>query len=79
MYPTSRKSVSLAKQTTMYPYTEASSACNTVHHYQSSKDHIYESTFAPAVTVVMTNVKANDDETSEPNYFVSESNIAQSD
>ena len=66
-------------QTTMYPYSETSSTYNTVNHFQSSKDHIYESTFATGVTVAMSPDKANDDGTSEHNYFVPESNIVQSD
>ena len=73
MYPTNRKSVPPAIQTSMYPYSDTSSAYNTVNHCQSSKDHIYESTFATGVPVAVPNDKSNDDSTSEHNYFVPES------
>ena len=66
-------------QTSMYPYSEASSAYNTVNHCQSSKDHIYESTFATSVTVAVADDKENDDgATSEHRYIVQESNRIQS-
>ena len=79
MYPTNRKSIQSTMLTSMYPYSETSSAYNTVNNCQSSKDHIYESTFATPVTVAVSPDKANDDGTSEHNYFVPESNIVQSD
>ena len=63
-------------QTAMYPYSETSSAYNTVNHCQSSKDHIYESTFITPVTVAMSDDKANDEsvnQVNQHNYFVPES------
>ena len=65
MYPTDRKSVPLTMQTSIYPYSETSSAYNTVNHCQSSKDHIYESTFATCVTVAMFDEKGDDELASE--------------
>ena len=76
MYPTNRTSVPLTMQTAMYPHSEASSAYNTVNHCQSSKDHIYESTFITPVTVAVSDDKVNDDgvsQASQHNYFVPES------
>ena len=75
MYPTSRKSVPSMMQTTMYPYSEISSAYNTVNHCQSSKDHIYESTFATGVTVSVSDDKNTDDATYQ-HSFIPESNSA---
>ena len=62
----------------MYPYSETSSAFNTVNHCQSSKDHIYESTFTTVVAVSNSDDKANDDGVSEHNYFVPESSNVNS-
>ena len=78
MYPTNRKSIPSTIQTSMYPYSETSSAYNTVNCCQSSKDHIYESTFATVVAVSVSDDKTNDDGGSEHNYFVPESSNVNS-
>ena len=76
MYPTNRTSIPATMQTSMHAYSEASSAYNTVNHCQSSKDHIYESTFITPVTVASSDEKANDNgvnQASKYNYCVPES------
>ena len=79
MYPTNRKSISSIMQTSMYPCSEISSAYNTVNHCQSSKDHIYESTFGTDLTTAMSNDKADDNDTGKHDDFVPEFNVVQSD
>ena len=77
MYPTTRNMAQSTMQSTMYPFSETSSAYNTVNHCQSPKEHIYESTFAGFVTVVNDN-KTSDDVSSEHKYFLLEPNCVHS-
>ena len=73
MYATTRNIMPSTIQSTTYPYSETSSAYNTVNHCQSPKEHIYESTFAGVVTVV-NDSKTSDDVSSEHKYFLLEPN-----
>ena len=66
-------------QTSMYSYSETSSAYNTMNHCQSSKDHIYESTCITGVTVPLSDEKANNNGIKDHNHFAPESGDAQSD
>ena len=77
MYATTRNMAQSTMQSTMYPFSDTSSAYNTVNHCQSPKEHIYESTFAGVVTVVNDN-KTSDDVSSEHKYFLLEPNCVHS-
>ena len=76
MYATTRNLTPSSIQSTVYPYSETSSAYNTVNHFQLPKEHIYESTFAGVVTVVNDN-KMSDDASSEHKYFLLEPDCVQ--
>ena len=77
MYATTRNITPSSIQPTVYPYSETSSAYNTVNPCQSPKEHIYESTFAEVVTVA-NNTQTSDDVASEHKYFLLEPNCVHS-
>ena len=72
MYNTTRNALPSTVQTTAYPFSETSSTYNTVSNRLSTRDHIYESTFATN-DVTAADVLC-DDTNSEHKYFVLDSN-----
>ena len=70
---TTRNALPSTVQTTVYPFSEASSTYNTVNNRLSVRDHIYESTFAPNGSIA-TDGAACDDTMSEHKYFVLDAN-----
>ena len=77
MYPTdTRKSLSSTEQTTVYPFSEASSTYNTVNNCLSIKDHIYECTFVPTGAVAAGD-NSCEDTMSENKYFVLDPKLVQ--
>ena len=70
MYSTAtRNTLPSTVQTTVYPFSEASSTYNTVNNRLSTRDHIYESTFATN-DVIAADEAPSDDTMSEHKYFV---------
>ena len=66
-----------ALQSATYAFSDTSSTYNTINQQRlSTRDHIYESTFAPNLATVTDEV-AGEDTASEHNYFVLDSNYVR--
>ena len=70
LHTSTRNSMPPTVQTTTYAFSDTSSTYNTINqHRLSTRDHIYESTFAPNIVAVTDDV-GGEDSSSEHKYFV---------